>query len=294
MTESTILITGAAGYLGRSIMPMARAHGRVHVGVHHITSSTASSARQVELDITDRTATMRLVERLAPTAIIHTAAVNPGQGDEEVMWRVNAEGSGNVAEAARAVGARLVAVSTDVVHDGTAAPYDDDVPPTSLNAYGRSKAAGEDAVRAQDPTAVIVRPSLIYGLAEMDRGTGSFVERIARGEPQTLFSDVIRNPVWVETLAEALIRLTTIDLAGTLNIAGSQPLTREAFGRRMLSYWEIDDRGLVVAGRASDISDSIPLDLRLRTGRAEALLGMAFPGVDEVLESSKPPKADDA
>jgi dTDP-4-dehydrorhamnose reductase len=284
MTDSVLLITGAFGYLGRRVASLAAQRGRVHAASHHRSGSDG-----IVLDVTDHDGVLETVERLAPTAIIHTAAVNPGQGDEDAMWRVNAEGSGYVAEAARTVGARLVAVSTDVVHDGRAAPYDDDAPPSPLNAYGRSKAAGEDAVRSADPTAAIVRPSLIYGLDEMDRGTAGFVERIARGEPQTLFSDVIRNPVWVETLAEALIRLIDVDYMGTLNVAGSQSLTREEFGRRMLAYWGIDDKGLVGAGRAADISDTIPLDLRLHTDRAEALLGMAFPGVDRVLTSSSPP-----
>ena len=288
MGESVILITGASGYLGRRLVALAASHGRVHAAGHRRAGDTS-----IVLDVTDTDSVLATVERLRPTAIIHTAAINPGQGDEDAMWRVNAEGSGHVAQAARAVGARLVAVSTDVVHDGREAPYDDDVPPSPLNAYGRSKAAGEDAVRSADPSAVIVRPSLIYGLDEMDRGTASFVERIARGEPQTLFSDVIRNPVWVESLAEALLGLTTIDYAGTLNVAGCQTMTRETFGRRMLEYWGVDDKGLVGAGRAVDISDTIPLDLRLRTDRAESLLAMAFPGVDDVLASSTPPTTTD-
>jgi dTDP-4-dehydrorhamnose reductase len=284
MAESAVLITGAGGYLGRRLVERASTRWHVYAGIH--SQSGVKAGSEVVLDVTDRDAVMQVVGRLRPRAVIHTAAVNPGQGDETEMWRVNAEGSQHVAEAAHTVGARLVAVSTDIVHNGRTAPYADDVPPSPINGYGQSKAAGEEAIRAADPAAVVVRPSLIYGLDEMDRGTAGFAERIAAGNPQVLFRDVIRNPVWVETLAEALIRLATVEHAGVLNVAGRQALSREAFGRRMLAYWGVDVGDMVHPGLAADLAESIPLDLRLVVGRAEMLLGMVFPGVDHVLDAA--------
>jgi len=285
MDRPVFLITGATGYLGRRVALRAAARGRVYAATHRRPDAvTAGDA--VTVDIGDRTAVINVVERLQPSVVIHAAAVNPGQGDADDMWRINAEGSGNVAEAARAVGARLVAVSTDIVHDGRNGPYADEVAPSPLNAYGRSKAAGEAAVLDLDPSAVVVRTSLTYGLDEMDRGTAGFVEQLGRGEPLTLFSDVLRNPVSLETLTEALIRLATTDYAGLLNVAGRQVLSRDEFGRKLLAYWGISDEGLIRSGHAADISDSIPLDLRLSSDRAERLLAMTFPGVDDVLSAA--------
>jgi dTDP-4-dehydrorhamnose reductase len=123
----------------------------------------------------------------------------------------------------------------------------------------------------------------MYGLDQMDRGTASFAERIERGEPQALFSDALRNPIQVDTLAAAILRLVETTYSGTLNIAGRQVLSRDEYGRRMLEYWGVAARGLLEAARAADISDSIPLDLRLRIDRAERLLGIELPGVDTVL-----------
>ena len=155
------LITGATGYLGRRVALRAAARGRVYAATHHRPDAvTAGDA--VAFDIGERTAVFDVVERLRPSVVIHAAAVNPGQGDADAMWRINAEGSGHVAEAARAVGARLVSVSTDIVHDGRNGPYADDVAPTPVNAYGRSKTAGEAAVLDIDPSAVVVRTSLTY------------------------------------------------------------------------------------------------------------------------------------
>jgi dTDP-4-dehydrorhamnose reductase len=285
MDEPVLLITGAAGYLGRHLVRRAATFGRVYPAVHRDSGSMGDGA--FVLDVGDRSAVLELVERLQPAAIIHTAAVNPGQGDDVEMLRVNAEGSRNVAEGAVAVGARLVAVSTDIVHDGRAGPYADEAPATPINAYGRSKADGEVAVLEVDPSALVVRTSLMYGLDEMDRGTAGFAERLTRGESVSLFSDVLRNPVHVDTLSDALLELAQIEYSGVLNVAGRQALSREDFGVRMLSYWGVGNLDRVRSALASDISDAIPIDVRLDSSRAENLLGMTFPGVDVVLEPSR-------
>ncbi len=282
MDAKKILITGGSGYLGRHLCARAVKTHTVFT-TYHTHPNNVKAGEAVRLDLTDQTVVLDVVRRLAPQAIIHTAATNPGQGDEQIMMQVNVEGSRHVAKAAAAVGARLVYVSTDVVHDGRHAPYVDDAPPAPINAYGRSKAAAERVVAEIDSQAVMARTSLIYGLEEMDRGTTGFVERLQRGEPLVLFNDVIRQPVWVENLAEALLKLIDIDFAGTLNVAGRRALTREEFGRRMLEWWQVDTRDLLSSGRGSDISDTIPLDLRLSVEKAETLLSIDLLGVDEVL-----------
>jgi dTDP-4-dehydrorhamnose reductase len=101
-----------------------------------------------------------------------------------------------------------------------------------------------------------------------------------------LFSDVIRQPVWVDSLAAALLKLSDVAYGGLLNVVGQQALTREEFGRKMLDWWQADTGDLIEAGRAAEISDMIPLDLRMVTGRAEQLLDMNFPGVDDVLSAA--------
>ena len=281
MNRKTLLITGGSGYFGRYLT--SRAVKTLDVYTTYSTHPDQVKAGDpLPLNLARRGPVLRLIGDLAPQAIIHTAAINPG-GNEPDMMRINADGSRYVAEGAVSVGARLIQLSTDVVHNGRRAPYNDDAPPSPLNTYGRSKAAAEMAVAAIDPTAIIVRTSLIYGLLEMDRGTTSFVKRLQSGKPLILFSDVIRQPIWIGTLAEALLKLVDVDHSGTLNVVGRQALTREEFGRRMLAWWQVDPRGLLQSGRAADISGTISLDLRMSVARAEQLLHMKFPGVDEVL-----------
>jgi dTDP-4-dehydrorhamnose reductase len=282
MSKEKLLITGGSGYLGRHLTIKAVERFEV-CATYHRNAGRIKAGRPIFLDITNREDVFRVIAGVKPHAVIHTAAINPGDGADARMWTVNVEGSRSVAEASAAVGARLVHVSSDSVHDGQHAPYADEAAPSPINGYGRSKAAAEAAVIEVHPQAAIVRTSLIYGLTEMDRGTAGFVERIEAGERLTLFDDVIRQPIWVESLSEALLALTTRNFAGTLNIAGRQAMTRAAFGRKMLDWWNVDLRDLVRSGRAAELSDAIPLDLRLSVDKAERLLHMVFPGVDDVI-----------
>ncbi len=296
-SDLSLLITGSSGYLGRHLTAKAAETGHVYAA-YSAHPGQIKAGQPVHLDLTDRESVQRIITDLAPQAIIHAAAINPGQGDETEMVRVNVLGTRHVAEAAAAIGAWLVCVSTDIVHSGRNAPYAGDAPPSPINSYGRSKAAAESALAELNPQAIIVRPSLIYGLDEMDRGTQGFVERLNAGQPLILFSDVIRQPVWVDTLVEALLRLVNNEPPHPsalspqpliLTVAGRQALTREEFGRRMLAWWGIDPHGLLRPGRAADMSNTTPLDLRLDVSAAEQWLGMTFPGVDEVLAAAKNP-----
>jgi dTDP-4-dehydrorhamnose reductase len=279
--KKTLLITGGSGYLGRHLTARAVKDFKVYT-TYSSHPDQIKAGQPLALNLADREAVLGLITDLSPQAIIHTAAINPGGNDQQMM-QVNVEGSRYVAEGAVAVGARLVHVSSDVVHDGRHAPYADDAPPSPLHLYGRSKAAAEIAVAEIDPKATIVRTSLIYGLEEMDRGTEGFVKRLEAGQPLILFNDVVRQPIWVESLVEALLKLAELDFAGFLNVAGRQALTREEFGRRMLAWWQVDPHGLLQSGRAADISDTIPLDVRMTIVKAEQLLQMTFPSVDDVL-----------
>ncbi|MFQ5577046.1 MAG: SDR family oxidoreductase, partial [Anaerolineae bacterium] len=227
-----MLITGGSGYLGRHLCRIAAKNHTVHTTFFsHADSVSAGQAHP--LNITDPIAVRSLMARLRPEAVIHCAAANPGS-DERRMMAVNRDGAANIAASAAEYRARLVHVSTDMVHDGRHAPYLPTAQPTPINPYGKSKAAAEAAVIVANPAAAIVRTSLIFGLDEMDRGTAGFAQRLQAGDPLTLFEDHIRQPVWVQTLADALLKLAVNrpTIAGVLNVAGGQALSRAEVGER--------------------------------------------------------------
>lgn len=277
-----LLITGASGYLGRRLCQRAERRHLVWAGFASHPGAVAAG-RPLHLDFLRPRRTAARIRELSPAAIIHAAAINPG-GREDEMAAVNVGGSRLVAAATRELGARLLHVSTDVVHDGRHAPYADDAPPSPVGLYARTKAEAEAAVLGEMPAAVVVRTSLIYGLDAPDNGTAGFAARLEAGEPVRLFADVLRQPMWTEALADALLRLVESAEGGFFNIAGSQVLSRDQFGRKLLAWWNVPHRQRVETVRAGKLGLAIPLDLRLRLERARTVLGLELPGVDDVLD----------
>lgn len=256
------------------------------IGVARNPNDVTDGVESMALDITDKSAVCQLIGMLKPDAIIHAAACNPGARHEQ-MDAVNNLGTSHVACAAARTGARLVAVSTDIVHDGSQAPYADDAVPSPSNPYGTSKALGEQAVMEQCPDAIVARTSLIYGLKQIDRGTAGFVDRVRSGQILSLYTDVIRQPIWVESLARALrtLALEQTRVTGLLNLVGSQAMSRADFGLAMLKHWGVSVPAAQLQRVRAGQRPGIALDCRMRIDRARAL-GLALPGVDEVLNKA--------
>jgi dTDP-4-dehydrorhamnose reductase len=174
----------------------------------------------------------------------------------------------HLAVAARAVGARLVHVSSDLVFDGEHAPYPDEAPPSPIMDYGRAKAQAEAVVAAIDPGAAIVRPSLIWALEPLDRQTAWLVDGLLAGGPITLFVDEIRCPVHLPDLAAALFEIA---------------VRHELAGLRLLAALGLQPGHNVVAGTVLASGLVRPRDLTLLTRRAERELSVRLRGVHEVL-----------
>ena len=221
-----ILVTGAGGQLGTDLLGLT--------GHHELIGATRE-----QLDVADRDMVMSAVTALRPDAVIHTAAwtaVDACESDPERAWRVNAFGCRNVAEAARAAGAHLVAVSTDYVFDGTSTqPYTewDRTNPTS--AYGRSKLAGEEEIRHLMPEAAIARTAWVCGV----HGSNMVktVLRVARADDRPLrFVDDQRGcPTFTEDLAAMLVTLAVSRRPGVFHVTNQGATTWYQFARDILA-----------------------------------------------------------
>jgi dTDP-4-dehydrorhamnose reductase len=196
------LVTGASGMLGRDLVDVLGAAGE------EVTAVTRS-----DLDVTDATAVAAAVP--GHEVVVNAAAWTDVDGAEEhetEATRVNGLAPQLLAAACAAEGARLVQVSTDYVFDGAAdRPYAEDAPLAPRSAYGRSKAAGEAAVRALLPaSAYLVRTAWLYG----EHG-GNFVRTMARleGERDTVdvVDDQVGQPTWSRELARGVHRLVAAD-----------------------------------------------------------------------------------
>jgi dTDP-4-dehydrorhamnose reductase len=204
-----LFVTGGAGFLGRHIV-----NGHASQGWEVVAPGSRSA------DLRHRDAVLAMVRDWKPTAIIHTAY---RRGDRAAI----VDASGHVAEAAVAVGARLVHVSSDAVFGGRAEPYTEHDPASPVNDYGRDKADAEADVGRTDPGAVIVRTSLIYGSGELSVHEEAVRDAISGRMSTSFFTDEFRSPVLAGDLANALVDLATMpQVTGILHLGGPDALSR--------------------------------------------------------------------
>jgi dTDP-4-dehydrorhamnose reductase len=194
-----LLVTGAAGMLGRDLMLAAGNAGHDVVGFG-----------RAELDVTDPAALAKKFDVERPDAVINSAAwtdVDGAEAAEADAFAVNGTGAGNVAAAAAKVGAGVVYVSTDYVFDGAkGAPYVESDQPAPLSAYGRTKLAGEEATAAANRRHFVVRSAGLFGI-----GGNNFVEtmmRLAADHGEVLVvRDQATSPTYSWHLAYGIVRL---------------------------------------------------------------------------------------
>ena len=196
-----LLVTGGTGYLGGELVRQAVLAGWEVTATYLSTEPPAvTAAHWCRLDVTDGLAVPGLVGALDPDAVIHTAYLREGPRAEEVT----VGGAATVARAARASGARLLQLSTDVVFDGErAGRYAEDDPPRPVSRYGTDKVAAERAVLAADPHALVVRTSLLYGGPAPGPPEVAALEAAQGERDEVFFADEVRCPTQVGDLAAA-------------------------------------------------------------------------------------------
>jgi dTDP-4-dehydrorhamnose reductase len=198
-----VLVLGSGGMLGRAVVRDAARLGHDVVALAH-----------QDLDITDTEHVERVVGAASPRAVVNCAAFTDVDGAETNgarALRVNSEGAGYVARAAAEAGARVVHVSTDYVFDGTKRePWLESDPVAPLQAYGRTKLAGEEAVAAANPEHAIVRTAWLFGA-----GGANFVDTMLRlgaeREEVAVVTDQCGHPTWTGHLAPALVEMAERD-----------------------------------------------------------------------------------
>jgi dTDP-4-dehydrorhamnose reductase len=213
MSAMRLLVTGAAGMLGRDAIAAAGDAGH-----------EAIALARADLDIADADAVRAAVLAARPDAVVNCAAwtdVDGAETNEAAATAVNGDGAGHVAAAAAEAGALVVHVSSDYVFDGDATePYAEDAPTGPRSAYGRSKLAGERAVAAVAPDrAAIVRSSWLFG--PHGRNFVDTMRRLgAEREELAVVDDQVGCPTYTGHLAPALVAIAERRLTGVLHVAG--------------------------------------------------------------------------
>jgi dTDP-4-dehydrorhamnose reductase len=273
-------MTGASGYLGSAM--------RENVPADVELIATGFTRGGLRLDITDPVAVGNAVHQHRPDVVVHLAAVSVTASAADApdrAMRVNAAGSHAVAAATGPSGVRLVALSSDVVFDGTRAPYDEEARPNPINAYGASKLAGEEAIVAEHPSPLILRTSVLVGRNRADRYPFSMyvLQQAREGRKISLFENERRNFYPVTHAASAVWECARSDLTGVLHIAATESSSRFEFGRSLLLAAGLDAR---LAAPVTGPPDR-PSDLTLSVERASAVLDTPMPTPEEAIDEMR-------
>lgn len=212
-----VAVTGAGGLLGAAVLAELGGHG-------HETLALPRAAA----DVTDYAALRSALAPFAPDWVFHLAAftkVDACEAEPDRAFLVNGLGARNAALAAASLGAAVLSVSTDYVFDGRAArPWREYDAAAPLGVYGRSKWAGEQAVREVHPRHVIVRTAWLFG-----RGGPNFVDtilaRARAGQPLAVVGDQVGSPTWTRHLATGLRLLAERGQHGTYHCTNAGECT---------------------------------------------------------------------
>lgn len=241
-----LLLVGANGMLGYDVARAGTRAGLELVGVD-----------LPEIDITDDVACRALMQKVQQESgglggVVNCAAWTDVDGAETQSARakaVNADGAGNLARAATAVGVPLVHISTDYVFDGVAPldahgrprPYVESDPTGPRSVYGQTKLEGELQVLAASPRHAVVRTAWLYGI-DGPNFVATMLRLAGEGEAVQVVTDQVGSPTWSGHLAPALLGLLERGVSGLVHMTGAGQVSWNGFAAEIFRQAELPCR----------------------------------------------------
>lgn len=287
---STVIIFGASGLLGSSLVPAMRACG------HTVLAQSRESGADLCLDPSDRRAVAESLARHRPSAVINlVAATNVDQCETqtEAAWLANAGVVAAIAESILALGndspyrPHLVHISTDQVYDGRGPHAEDEVHP--INVYGLSKYTGE--LLAERVGATVLRTNF-YGRSR-SAGRLSFtdwlVQSLRENTPITVFEDVKFSAIHIDTLCHYILRSVVLRPAGIFNAGCRDGISKADFAMALARALLLPTENVSLGSSADvELKARRPLDMTLQVSRLEAALDLQCPNmINEIQYTAK-------
>ncbi len=257
-----VFVTGVEGQLGHDIVNELFSRSIEAVGSDVADNyggigdaSAVTEAPYIQLDITDKRMVESRIHEVKPDVIIHCAAWTAVDAAEDLenqdkVHRINALGTQYIAEAAKAVDAKMMYISTDYVFDGQGTrPWQpDDKNYAPLNVYGQSKLDGELAVSSLLEKFFIVRIAWVFGL----NGKNFIKTMINVGKTHDevrVVDDQIGTPTYTKDLARLLVEMVETDKYGYYHATNS-----EASPGEYISWADLAEEAYRVAGLKTKVN----------------------------------------
>lgn len=232
-----LLVTGASGLLGSKLIQFATTQDyKVYSAYYH---NTPREGALLQFDIANKNSLKRIFEETEPDIVVHAAAltnVDKCETQRELAWRVNVQGSENIAKLCKKHQTYLVYVSTDYVFNGEKGNYKETDIPSPINYYGTTKLKAEQHVRRLVKYHCIARTSVLYG-SNPSQGKTNFalwlIDKLGKEEKIRVVTDQTNSPTLNTNLAEMILEVIERRLTGVYHLAGATTLSRYDYARRL-------------------------------------------------------------
>lgn len=289
-----LLITGVSGFLGWNIAKYIESNLSKKwqvIGTYQHNPCNLPNVKAIQVDLTNSNSLNQLFAEHQPDAVIHAAALskpNDCQNEPELSHKINVLVSLRISQLCQTANIPMIFTSTDLVFDGTQAPYKESDATSAKSVYGIHKVEAEEAILKAYPEALICRMPLMFGDAPAHASLffSFVVNALKAGNELRLFNDDVRVPVSGQVAAQGLLHVLG-KTSGILHMGGDEQVTRYEFGQKIVESFGIEGAKLTSISMddvdfAAPPSKDVALDCRL--ARA---LGFHPPSLNEQLSSLK-------
>jgi dTDP-4-dehydrorhamnose reductase len=269
-----LLITGTSGLLGNKIADVAK-HNYEVIPTHNTKPLHSNS---LKLEITNLNEALSIFNKLEPNIVIHTASetnVDKCETEKEHAWKTNVEGTRNITEACKNVGAKLIYISTDYVFDGEKGLYNEEDKPNPVNYYGLTKLEGERQVIEHSENYAVLRTSVLYGWHPWKQNFVTWVINQLKQEKEiNVVDDHYNTPTLADNLAEIAIEVAEKDRRGLYHASGRERISRYEFAKQIARTFNLNAE-IVKPAKMSQLTAWIakrPRDSSLNTSKIQKQL----------------------
>lgn len=288
-----ILVTGASGLLGKKLLETAPSKFVIIPTYHSI---PISHPEAIELDITDKDQTRKVITKIHPELIIHSASlvyVDECEKNEVLTKSVNTFGTQNILSAAKQVESKLLFCSTNGIFDGTNAPYEEQALGNPVNVYGKTKYEAECLVRANyEKESIILRFNTMFGWnnpGSRENPVTWLLQRLIKKQITYMVTDVYNSHLWVGQAVQAIWKAIEKKLYGEIfHIGGSDCMNRYIFSQTIADIFGYDKSFIkpVVSKFFPGIAPR-PKNTCFNTTKMKSMLGINPLSVGEGLKNMK-------
>ncbi|MCD7781317.1 MAG: dTDP-4-dehydrorhamnose reductase [Methanosphaera sp.] len=266
-------ITGGSGLLGQRLSAIN--HDEHELVLSHNSNPTKNTQR---CDITNMEEVSKVLKKVNPDVIIHTAAMtNVDLCEDKVddAYKINAEGTANITKVANQIDAKIIYVSTDFVFDGIKGYYKETDEVNPLGIYAKSKYEGEVELAKYTDNWAITRVSVLYGWNTRSNFTTWVINELRNKNQINIVTDQINSPTLADNAGDAIYEIAKQDKKGIYHTAGNNAISRYDFCMEIADVFDLDSN-LINPVTSDQFKQKAPRprDSSLDVSKVERELGM--------------------